>query len=1424
MDSTSWDAAARMIARIVHNREWEQPEITARGREPATAGLYPFPTAAEALAAAGNGVPEGTRWVRSLNGEWGFELLERPEHLDPRHVLPEGAASRPGAGGEAGTRAGQAAPSDNVPGGAPGGAPHRDSAHPRDGGTYGLPHRIRVPGTWTLQGFDRPHYTNVDLPFPHLPPRVPEENPTGLYRRTFTLPDEWEGRRTILHVGGAESVYYVFVNGYEIGYATDPRLPSEFDLSAYVTGGMNTLALVVIRWSASTFIEDQDHWWMPGIHRDVLLKSRSSPSLEDVSVVASPLGESAPSAGGAARGAGTAGGAGAPGADSAAGGAGAAHGTGADSAAGSAGAAWAAGSTRADDPAGGGDAAGAPGSAEAHTPAGAAAATRAAGARGGNAHARVAGRVTVDARVAPGAGRANPGGTLPEGCRVTARLYRAGEADPSRELPGVEIESAGVPSGGDQDGTGQASSSAATGRDFRSTAGPPPSPATGQASSSAQDAAPDGTDATGETNGTDASHSSRSSGAPETGAPPGVRLEPSFREGSHHGRLRLRCHQVELWSPEHPALYTVLLTLWVGEEAVEHVAVRTGFRSIRIADRQLLLNERPVLIRGVNRHEHHDRLGKTVTRQSMLDDIRLLKQFNFNAVRNAHYPNDARWYELCDEYGILVMDEANIEGHYYYDQLCRDERYQAAFLSRVSRMVVRSRNHPCIFAWSLGNESGYGQNHDAAAAWVRRVDPTRVLQGEGAMHPEWGQAGRVWSRGHAVTDLICPMYPELEDVERWARTNDDHRPLIMSEYSHAMNNSNGSLADYWALIDQYHGPNGGLQGGFIWDWVDQGLLKQDDAGRDYWAYGGDFGDEPNDAAFCINGLVWPDRTPHPAMWEFKKVAQPLRFRCLDVATGRIELENRQDFSDTGWLEFRWSVAVDGETTQDGVLDALHIAAGESTELRLPLEPPPLAAGQEATLTISARSRTEHGVPARRLGVGANSRDVSGPDLPAMIPEGHEVAWEQWVLPHRAVGGAGASRTSADPTARPAAAPATSAGAPSKPAAASTTSEAAAGSPGASSARSAAAPPNRADAHASPAGSPAGTAGEQSAASDSGARVLSHTNERGAAVEHPLGTFVFKDGVLSEWHRGGTQIMKAPLVPNLWRAPTDNDGVKLRRRNRDWRLRAWLETGLHSLQVRCDRFECRPAGSEHTERPPSPAACPPETSEAAFPPEEPGSAEAPAAVGRYTVLGTDGEVAIFTVQYRFLGDGTVRIHVHAHVTDLVPELPRLGLVTELIREYDHVTWYGRGPHECYRDRKAGAPLGRYRASVAARYVPYIVPQENGNSCDVRWFELEPGRLAHRSGASQPAPIRFEFPEPMEFSAAHHRDDDLFQALHTCDVPERDITVVSLDYRQRGLGTHSAGPDTLEQYRIRPGQYRFSIVIADGRGAPGGDSKS
>jgi beta-galactosidase len=398
-------------------------------------------------------------------------------------------------------------------------------------------------------------------------------------------------------------------------------------------------------------------------------------------------------------------------------------------------------------------------------------------------------------------------------------------------------------------------------------------------------------------------------------------LQKNTREETLHFTQTFK--EVKPWSAEAPHLYqlTLLLSSQDGKvlEAASHAI---GFKTSEIRDGQFLFNGKPILLKGVNRHEHDPLSGHVVSRASMLKDIELMKQHNINAVRTCHYPNDPYWYELCDRYGLYVIDEANLESHgmgYGERSLAKDTLWKTAHLERVKRMVERDKNHPSIVFWSLGNEAGDGVNFDACYDAVKQLDNSRPVHYERAL-------------GGRNTDVYCPMYPSVEYLEKWASTTHP-KPLIMCEYAHSMGNSTGNLIDYWNTIEKY--PQ--LQGGFIWDWVDQGFLRIDKKGNRFYVYGGDYGPStlPSDSNFLINGLVFPDRTPHPALYEVKKVYQFVDFAFANADKQTIRITNKYAFYDLANTSLRLELLVNGMVKNVETISLQPCAPGNSVEVKIP---------------------------------------------------------------------------------------------------------------------------------------------------------------------------------------------------------------------------------------------------------------------------------------------------------------------------------------------------------------------------------------------------------------------------------------------------------------------------------------------------------
>jgi beta-galactosidase len=709
---------------------WQDVAVASINAEPMHATFVPFGSRDEALRLDATASP----YVLSLDGPWKFRWVPRPDQ-------------RPW-GFERGEY---------------------------DASSWG---ELTVPANWELNGYGLPRYLNSDYTFgptPPTPPLIPDDdNPVGSYRRSFSVPDAWAGRRVFLHFGGVNSAFYVWVNGREVGYSQDSKTPAELDVTTFLRPGENTVAVQVFRYSVGSYLEAQDMWRFAGIERSISLVSTPQVRIRDFFA-----------------------------------------------------------------------------------------------------------RASLDERYEQGALRVTVAvkSTLPEaakGLRVRAELL---DASGAAGLTPVE-RMFDVPA-----------------RDERA-----------------------------------------------------IDLTGTVAAPAH-------------WTAEAPALYTLLLTLLDASGAtLEVVTARVGFRNVEIRGGQLLVNGVPIYVKGTNRHEHDPLTGRAVSDELMLRDITLMKRLNINAVRTSHYPNVPRWYELCDRFGLHVIDEANIESHGVgYDPdvtLGNKPEWLALHLDRTRRMVERDKNHPSVIVWSLGNEAGDGVNFQATSAWIKGRDPSRPVHYERA-------------RREPHTDIYAPMYARIPHLLDYA-ASEQTRPLILCEYMHTMGNSGGGLADYWKVIRAHRQ----LQGGLIWDWVDQGLERRTADGRRYFAYGGDFGDSPSDGNFLCNGIVASDRTPHPHAWEVKKVYQNVAAELLDWPSRRVRIHNRHDFLSLAGVDVAWRLEADGRPVAAGTLPRLTTPARTHEDFTLAVAEIAPTPGAEHFLTLTYHTAAES----------------------PLVPKGYEVGFDQLALP------------------------------------------------------------------------------------------------------------------------------------------------------------------------------------------------------------------------------------------------------------------------------------------------------------------------------------------------------------------------------------------------------------------------------------------
>ncbi|WP_208560005.1 glycoside hydrolase family 2 TIM barrel-domain containing protein [Marinilactibacillus kalidii] len=635
--------------------------------------------------------------------------------------------------------------------------------------------KISVPSNWQMEGYEYPHYTNVQYPFPVDPPKIPSKNPTGAYRKMFALSKQEALASTSLRFEGVDSAFHLWVNGHFVGYGTGSRTASEFDVSQYIKEGENQLAVKVYKYSAQSYLEDQDMWWLSGIFRDVLLVSKPTVAIEDITI-----------------------------------------------------------QTALDQ------------------------------------HYKDA---TLHCKVDLNA--------FEEGYTIKHILMnQQNEVILSGEHP-----------------------------------------------------------------------------------------------ASQAYKLRLDIESPRKWSAEDPYLYHLLLELKdPSGGTVEIIPNRVGFRTIELKDGLMLINGEHIIFKGVNRHEFHPELGRAVPIETMIEDLNLMKVHNINAIRTSHYPSDPVFYDLCDEYGFYVIDETDIETHGFvfvddWSQLSKDPAWEAAYVDRIRRMIERDKNHASIVIWSLGNESGFGGNHQAMANWAREKDPTRLLHYEGETRDILERTNNQPQEINQTADMFSTMYTDVETMEQLGKRTELTQPHILCEYAHAMGNGPGAFKEYVDLFYQY--PR--LQGGFVWEWIDHGIKIDRPDGKEAYAYGGDFGETPHDGNFVIDGLVMPNRQPSPALIEYKKAIEPIQVKASDLNDGQIKILNRYDFIDLSHVYGIWEIKTDGKVIESGGINLNDIKASSSKTIQLPINGKTVIEDSHLTIRFIQKQPTR------------------------WAEAGHEIAWAQFEI-------------------------------------------------------------------------------------------------------------------------------------------------------------------------------------------------------------------------------------------------------------------------------------------------------------------------------------------------------------------------------------------------------------------------------------------
>ncbi|WP_435138744.1 glycoside hydrolase family 2 TIM barrel-domain containing protein [Formosa sp. A9] len=1022
-----------LIQPIFAQNDWENPEVFQINRAPAHATLYPYSSVERAL----QGNIQEEDYMQVLDGMWKFQYSESASKRSTTFFKSDFDASSWG--------------------------------------------EIPVPGNWELYGHGVPNYSNMEYPFEKNPPFInDQQNGVGSYITNFSVPDSWQDREVYIQLGAVKSGFYIWVNGKEVGYSQDSKLPAEFNISPYIKAGKNTLAVQVFKFTDGSYLEDQDFWRLSGIQRDVLLFARPKVHIRDFFA-----------------------------------------------------------------------------------------------------------KGTLDATYSTGI------------FNLDVEVLNT-----SAKTKGSYILSYQL-----LDDLGQ-----------------------------------------------DVLHEDTSF---------------KIKKNAEFIKFQAEIPKVKTWSAETPNLYQLVLSLKTASgTGLESIATKIGFRTSEIKNGQLLVNGQPILLKGVNRHEHDPYFGHVVNKESMIADIKTMKQFNINAVRTSHYPNDPLWYSLCDEYGLYVYDEANIESHGMGYQpehtLANKPEWKAAHVARISNMVIRDKNHPSIIVWSMGNEAGTGPNFLAGYQAVKALDDSRPVHYE--------RAEKLTDVKERHTDIRADMYASIDFVQNTWVGSDSERPFIWCEYAHAMGNSSGNFKEYWDMVRA----NRQVQGGFIWDWMDQGLAKYDDNGKRYWAYGGHFEPEGmhHDENFCLNGIVDPDLTPHPGLYEIKKVYQNIIFKHSQTSPETVTVYNDHFFKDLNDYVVRWELVADGVVKQNGMFTPTDVAPQSAKDFKIALMP--LDDDKEYFLNLYALQNT-----------------VSSP----LIPFGTQLASEQFQL------------------------------------------------------------------H---------TVDLEWKSKSADAPIQLSESATGYSISGNDFTvdFLKSTGALNSYILNGYELITAPLVPDFWRAPTDNDFGN----DMPNRCKVWKTAGEH-LKLKTIKAKAISASEILVE----------------------------------TLLEVPDVMGEIKLNYTISGDGAVLVdyHFNAQKKDL-PEIPRIGMRVQLPKAVNNLAYYGRGPWENYNDRRTAAFVGMYQTTVADAYFAYSRPQENGHRTDVRWMSLQ-----NHSGLGLKVQA---LGTPIESNVLHYSTSDLDpgtkkQLRTTADLKEGNFVELHIDHVMMGVGgdtSWGAKPHApYLYYANKTYQYRFVL---------------
>lgn len=755
-------------------------------------------------------------------------------------------------------------------------------------------------------------------------------------------------------------------------------------------------------------------------------------------------------------------------------------------------------------------------------------------------------------------------------------------------------------------------------------------------------------------------------------SPDGTKLSEKTSTGE---TVEFDVKNVILWNDETPYLYNLYL-----ESGSECIRLPIGFKRVEIIDRVIYINGKKVKAKGVNRHDSHPLLGHATPYGHMVEDLMIMKRHNVNTIRTSHYPNDPRFYELCDKYGFYVVDEADLETHGFtyaanwgmWGMLTESPEWSEAYLDRAKRMLERDKNHVCVFMWSVGNESCGGLNHKLMSEFYKKRDGSRLVHAEDESRFERAMEDEI-AKGKTpthqpeyysgYTDVDSRMYPSVQEIKAQYLEKERKNPLFLCEYCHAMGNGPGDLRAYWELIYK----NDCFFGGCIWEFTDHSVAVKQPDGSYHYTYGGDFGDTPNDLNFCVDGLVYPDRRVHTGLLEAKQVYAQAYAEAIDLAAGEFKIHSLRNFTALDDIDLVWSVEQEGVTVQNGVITAIGTAPRETTSVVIPYDVTGLSGNVYVNISFRSNVPTD------------------------WAEAGNEICFNQYPLPVRKA--------------------------------------------------------------------------NKSVAPDTYDVILEQDDlEINVTAGETVYTVSKISGLITQITDNGKDMLSAPVTPNIWRAPTDND-----RRIKN----SWIGSGYNGAGVKCYGVTAKKNGSK-------------------------------VKVISDISLGAKIFMPILKakITYTVDGSGALTVETEVNVRENLVFLPKFGFDFTCAPNMEDYSYFGYGPMESYVDKRLAARMGLFKGKVLDNIEHYVYPQENSSH-----YNTLTATVKSIAGHG----LTFDTESSFEFRASHYSTRQLTDAMHDYELKPSEETFVSIDYKQSGIGSNSCGPELAEEYRLSEKKFSFAFTV-------------